>query len=156
VSGGGSELCRASVVDAAVHKQQRAREKWEHRGEEGECSAFQADGGEVANGRSTAKPRGASIATRGQQLQCTVSALFNNFKLSIPPQTYNWNSIFRVSVTPKPRWVSKNSINKSCRSTRHLWLFLKRQSVIRPGWRDTRLQRRVNENWNLSFSPLGT
>jgi hypothetical protein len=27
VSGGGSELCRASVVDATVHKQQRAREK---------------------------------------------------------------------------------------------------------------------------------
>ena len=48
--------------------------------------------------------------------------------------------ILRASVTPKPRRVSKNSINKSCRSTYQLQLLLKLQSLIRPGLGDTRFQ----------------
>ena len=46
--------------------------------------------------------------------------------------------ILRASVTPKPRRVSKNSINKSCRSTYQLQLLLKLHSLIRPGLGDTR------------------
>ena len=54
--------------------------------------------------------------------------------------------ILRASVTPKPRGVSKNSINKSCRSTYHLQLLLKLQSLIRPGLGDTRFQSGVHKN----------
>ena len=60
--------------------------------------------------------------------------------------------ILRASITPKSRRVSKNSINKSCRSTYHLQLLLKLQSLIRPGLGDTRFQSGVHENWNHAFS----
>jgi hypothetical protein len=70
-------------------------------------------------------------ATRHCSL-CTVSTLFVKFQISNSTSNIPLKPILCASVTPKLRWVSKNSINKSCRSTYQLQLLLNLQSLIRP------------------------
>ena len=63
---------------------------------------------------------------------CTVGTV-HQFQISNSTSNIPLKHILRASVTPKPRRVSKNSINKSCRSTYQLQLLLKIQSLIRHG-----------------------
>ena len=63
---------------------------------------------------------------------CTVGTV-HQFQISNSTSNISLKPILRASVTPKPRRVSKNSINKSCRSIYQLQLLLKLQSLIRPG-----------------------
>ena len=53
---------------------------------------------------------------------------------------------FYPSISPKPLSFGTICSNKSCRAMRYLQLFLKCQSLIQPGWRDTRLRSGVHEN----------
>ena len=78
---------------------------------------------------------------------CTVSALLQ-LRIQISNTTSNvpLKLILRASVAPKPRRVSQNSMNKSCRSTYQLQLLLKLQSLIRPRLGDTRFQSGLHEN----------
>ena len=102
---------------------------------------------------------GGHASSEGERAQhadgssCTVSALLQ-LRIQISNTTSNvpLKLILRASVSPKPRRVSKNSINKSCRSTYQLQLLLKLQSLIRPGLGDTRFQSGVHENSNMNFS----
>ena len=158
---GGAPGCggsRASAHAASRGEKETEDEEgeWEWRGQ-GACpllkhgSSEGSKGTAGGSGGSKGEARGANSQQHGDGDDTVHKIQISNSTSNVPLKL-----IFRASVTPKPRRVSKNFINKSCRSTRHLQLFLKRQSLIRPGWRDTRLQRRVNENWNLSFSPLRT
>jgi hypothetical protein len=87
---------------------------------------------------SAGEPRGAN----SQQGDDTVQKFQNSNSTSNIPLT----PIFRASVTSKPLSFGTIRSNKNCRATRRLQLFLKHQSLIQPGWRDTRLQRGVHEN----------
>ena len=74
------------------------------------------------------------------------------FQISNSSSNIPLKLILRASVPPKPRRVSKNSINKSCISTYQLQFLLKLQSLIRPGLGDMRFQSGVHENSNMNFS----
>ena len=143
------EHSSAAMAIAAALSELRAREcqrEWngEGRGKQGSGSAFM-NLGRGGDGRSTAEPRGASSATRGLQLWQGVRTV-QQFQISNSTSNIPLKPILRTSVTPKPRRVSKNSINKSCRSTYQLQLLLKLQRLIRPGLGDTRFQSGVHEN----------
>ena len=93
----------------------------------------------------------ASARPRGVAHSVPVGTV-HQFQISNSTSNIPLKPILRASVTPKPRRVRKNSINKSCRSTYHLQLLLKLQSLIRPGLGDTRFQSGVHENSNMNFS----
>ena len=77
--------------------------------------------------------------------ECTVGTV-RQIQISNSTTKIQLKPIFRASVTSKPLSFGKIRSNQNCRATRHLQLFLKRQSLIQPGWRDTRLRRGVHEN----------
>ena len=143
ICGSGNGFLLSPCLAQQGRKKEKCRGRERENGEEGAGPGLKhgkvaARARQVAAECSAGEPRGAN----SQQGDDTVHKIqiFNS------TSTIPLKLIFRASVTLKPRRVSKNSIYKSCRSTRHLQLFLKRQSLIRSGWRDTRLQRRVNEN----------
>ena len=72
-------------------------------------------------------------------------------KLNSTPKT-RLNINFCPFVSPDLFSSGTKCSNKSCRSIWVLQLFFKVQSLIRSGWRDTRLQSGVHENWNPEFS----
>ena len=100
--------------------------------------------GEVASG--------AGIGGHVAQAFCAPSDAVHRIQIFNSTSNIPLRPIHRASITPKPRRVSKNSINKSCRSTYQLQLLLKLQSLIRPGLGDTRFQSGVHENSNMNFS----
>ena len=90
------------------------------------------------------RPRGA----RQQKSVCHCSPNSNlqfYLKIQLKP-------IFRASVTPKPRRVSKNSINKSYRSTYHLQLFLSDLGLIRMGYQVASSQSQAHRNCKLTLT----
>jgi hypothetical protein len=93
-------------------------------GERGEVAVMQAArASEVASSGECQATRHCSLCT---------STLFIKFQISNSTSNILLKPILRASVTPKLRRVSKNSINKSCRSTYQLQLLLNLQSLIRP------------------------
>ena len=122
-------------------KSRRGKGRVRERVEKAGCRSFTCARQGGSEG-SIDEPRGASGLHGRPQRHCFHRPEGSNNTTANIPLT----PILRVSVTPKPRRISKNSINKSCRSTYQLQLLLKLQRLIRPGLGDTRFQSGVHEN----------
>ena len=133
----------SSGVVPAWRGSRRRKEKGETESGEGRVPVLYLSRRRRAGGHAS------SEGERVQHAACSsvhgVNTVYQ-FQISNSSSNIPLKLILRASVPPKPRRVSKNSINKSCISTYQLQLFLKRQSLIRPGLGDTRLQSGVHEN----------
>ena len=80
------------------------------------------------------------------------SATIHQFRISNSTSNIPLKPDVQPSIYPKSLSFGTIRSNQNCRATRHLQLFLKRQSLIQPGWRDTRLRSGVHETEISGFS----
>ena len=126
--------------------ERRGRE-WRGQGSSGLhlCTARRRAGERVqhSGGHAAAEHAAASECTVGTVHQIQISNSTSKIQLKL---------IFRASVTPKPRRVSKNSINKNYRSTYHLQLFLSHLGLIRKGYQVASSQSQAHRNCKLTLT----
>ena len=148
----GSGRCR--LGERAGEGRGKERERVERAGELG-SALMHSTKASWRTGVAQRRPRGSEgervqhAATKASE--CTVNTV-HQIQISNSTSKIQLKPIFRASVTPKPRRVSKNSINKSYRSTYHLQLFLSDLGLIRKGYQVASSQSQAHRNCKLTLT----